>query len=347
MGGGASLLALGGCGGLLQGPPIEPVPGPSPDPAQVLTRIAFGSCLDQEQPQPIWEAVERYEPELLLMMGDNVYANAEDEATLRRAYAALGASEGYRRVRATTPVLATWDDHDYGRDDAGSEYRHRDMSQRVMLDFFDEPADSPRRQRPGVYRSDLFGPAGQRVQVLLLDTRYFRSELPHAAVRGRYQRREDPEDTMLGPAQWAWLEQQLREPADLRLLVSSVQLVADGHDFERWGVFPLERQRLLSTIASTQAQGVIVLSGDRHHSELSVLEDSAVGYPLHDLTVSSFNRPRSHPNEINEHRRGPIIDQSNFGTCDIDWSARAVSLRIWDERSVVRLEQEIPLASLA
>lgn len=332
---------------MLTGPPVEPVSGPHLDPTQVLTRIAFGSCLDQEQPQPIWDAVESYQPQLLLLLGDNVYANAEDEATLREAYAALGRSEGFVRVRRTTPLLATWDDHDYGRDDAGREYPLRDASQRVMLDFFDEPADSPRRRRPGVYRSDVFGPAGQRVQVLLLDTRYFRSELPHAAMRGRYQRSEDPDDTMLGDAQWSWLEQQLRVSAELRLLVSSVQLVADGHDYERWGVFPHERQRMLTMISHCRASGVIVLSGDRHHAELSVLDDSPIGYPLYDLTSSSLNRSRGHSQEINEHRRGSMVSQSNFGTVDIDWKAGTVGLRIRDERSIVRLEQVVPFASLA
>lgn len=344
--GGTSLLTISACAGLRELPPIVPVPGPAPDRAQVLTRIAFGSCLDQERPQPIWEAIERYEPQLMLMMGDNIYANAEDEATLREAYAMLGRSEGFAKVRGTTPMLATWDDHDYGRDDAGREYPLRDVSQRVMLDFFDEPADSPRRTRPGVYRSDVFGPMGQRVQVLLLDTRYFRSELPHAAMRGRYQRREDPSDTMLGAAQWAWLEQQLREPADLRLLVSSVQLVADGHDFERWGVFPLERQRLLSMIASTQANGVLVLSGDRHHAELSVLEGSEVGYPLIDVTSSSLNRARAHPYEENEHRRGPMVGVSNFGGADIDWQTRTVTLRIFDEHGVAGIEHSVALDTL-
>jgi len=345
--GAASLLATGCSTARLDGPPIVPVPGPPPDPTQVLERIAFGSCLDQQRPQPIWSAIEAYRPQLLLLLGDNVYANAEDEATRREAYATLGRSEGFGRVRGTTPVLATWDDHDYGRDDAGREYPLRDASQRALLDFFDEPADSPRRQRPGVYRADEFGPAGQRVQVLLLDTRYFRSPLPHAATRGRYQRSDDPADTMLGEAQWTWLEQQLRRPAQLRLVASSIQLVADGHDFERWGVFPHERQRLLSTIAQTGADGVIVLSGDRHHAELSILDDGPMAYPLHDLTSSSLNRSQGHPHEVNEHRRGAMFAQSNFGTIDIDWTAGTVGLRIRDEHGVVRLEHVVTQRALS
>ncbi len=347
LGGGASLLATSGCAGLLKGPPVVPVSGPALDSEATLTRIAFGSCLDQDRPQPIWSAVEQYDPQLMLMLGDCVYANAEDEATLREAYAALGRSEGFVQMRESTPVIATWDDHDYGRDDAGSEYPLRDVSQRVFLDFFDEPADSPRRSRPGVYRSDIAGPPGRRVQILTLDTRYFRSEPRRAAVRGRYQRSDDPSDTMLGEAQWVWLEQQLREPAELRLLVSSVQLVSDDHDYESWGIFPLERTRLLTLLESTEAHGVIVLSGDRHHAELSVLEGAAPGYPLFDLTSSSLNRPRAHPHEINRHRRGSMVNVSNFGTIDIDWDTGVIVLRIRDERGVPRLQHGTWLAALS
>ncbi|MCH9688039.1 MAG: alkaline phosphatase family protein [Deltaproteobacteria bacterium] len=347
LGGAASLMVAGGCAGALTGPPIVPVSGPAVDPEATLTRIAFGSCLDQEKPSPIFDAIIEYEPQLMLMLGDNVYANAEDEATLREAYAALGSNEGFVRMRESTPLITTWDDHDYGRDDVGSEHRQREMSQRVMLDFFGEPADSPRRTRPGVYRADVVGPPGRRVQVLTLDTRYFRSELRRVAARGRYLPSDDPSDTMLGQAQWTWLEQQLQQPAVVRLLLSSVQLLSNDHDYESWGVMPLQRERLLSLIGSTGAHGVIVLSGDRHHAELSVLEDGAPGYPLYDLTSSSFNRPRAHPHEINRHRVGPMVDVSNFGTIDIDWDTGVIVLRIRDEQGLARLEHGTWVEALA
>ena len=107
------------------------------------------------------------------------------------------------------------------------------------------------------------------MQVILLDTRWFRSALKPSDDRGkpgkeRYLPDADPAKTMLGEAQWRWLEEQLRQPAELRLLVSSIQVVAEGHGWERWGNFPLERQRLYRLIADTRAQGVVFLSGDRH-----------------------------------------------------------------------------------
>jgi alkaline phosphatase D len=175
-----------------------------------MRRIAFGSCASQERPQPIWEAVVAGRPDLFLFLGDNIYADTQDMDVMRAKYAKLAAMPGYQKLRATCPVLATWDDHDYGANDAGAEYPRKAESQRLFLDFFGEPAGSPRRQRPGVYDARVFGPEGRRVQVILLDTRSFRSPLkrrPGAARgEGRYAPDSEPSATILGEDQWAWLQ---------------------------------------------------------------------------------------------------------------------------------------------
>jgi alkaline phosphatase D len=218
-----------------------------------LTRIAFGSCAHQERPQPIWEAVLQYRPELFLFLGDNVYGDVRDgkpvdnEAeildSLRLAYSRAAAIPGLTRLRQTVPHLATWDDHDYGRNDGGEEFVHKRASQQLFTAFWQLPAEDPRWQRDGVYHAQVFGPPGRRVQVILLDTRFFRSALKPTDQRGapgkeRYVPDPDPTKTMLGAAQWAWLAEQLTVPAELRLLVSSIQVVADGHGWERWGISP-------------------------------------------------------------------------------------------------------------
>jgi alkaline phosphatase D len=83
------------------------------------------------------------------------------------------------------PVLAVWDDHDYGANDAGAEYPMKAESQRMFLDFFGVAGDSPRRRRPGIYDARVFGPPGRRVQVILLDLRYFRSPFAGRMSAGR------------------------------------------------------------------------------------------------------------------------------------------------------------------
>ena len=108
--------------------------------------FAFGCCADQEKPQPIWEAIVAARPDVFLFIGDTVYADTTDMPTMRAAYAKLAALPGYQKLLRTCPVLATWDDHDYGRDDAGADYPRKKESQQIFLDFFGVPKDSPRRK---------------------------------------------------------------------------------------------------------------------------------------------------------------------------------------------------------
>ena len=140
-----------------------------------LRRIAFGSCATQARPQPIWDAVVATRPELTLLLGDNIYGDTLDMSVMRAKYAKLAAMSGFQTLRQTCPILATWDDHDLGANDAGGDYPKKDESQQIFLDFFGESSDSPRRRRRGVYDARVFGPDGKRIQIIMLDTRYFRS----------------------------------------------------------------------------------------------------------------------------------------------------------------------------
>ena len=294
---------------------------------RAVERIAFGSCCRQDRPCPIFDAIADGKPDLFVMLGDNIYGDTDDPAVLREKWATLDAIPAFARLRSETTLLATWDDHDYGANDAGADFPVKEESQRAFLDWLNEPADSPRRATPGVYAARDFGPPGRRVQVILLDTRTFRSPLvprpvePHASfgIEGPYAPNRDPAATVLGETQWEWLEERLREPAEVRLIASSVQAVADEHFWERWGAFPAERERLFRLIGETRAGGVILLSGDRHTAEISRLENSPAGYPLYDLTASSFNQPAAWKNERNRHRVGSLYGGTNYGTIAIDW----------------------------
>jgi alkaline phosphatase D len=318
-----------------------------------LTRIAFGSCAHQNKPQPIWDAVLAYQPELFIFTGDNVYGDVTSAAMteLRAAYAAAAKIEGIAALRAQVPVLAIWDDHDYGRNDAGGDFAHKEQAKRLFLDFWNIADDHPRARRPGIYHAVTFGPPGARVQIILLDTRSFRSPLRPTDQRGAlgkeaYLPDPDPTKTMLGEAQWAWLRAQLEQPATLRLLVSSVQILAEQHGFERWGNLPRERQKLLDLIAETGARGIVIVSGDRHIGALYRLRE-AVPYDLYEITASGLNMAYAHNRDIGPLRLGEVYGGDNFGTIDVDWQAGEVTLAVRGmggeaERSVV-----IPIAALA
>ena len=340
--------------------PRRPAPGRPP------SRIAFGSCAKQDQPQPIWDAVLDADPELFVFLGDNVYGDTRDMAVLRAKYAQLGAQPGFRRLCERTPVLATWDDHDYGENDAGADYPMKEDSRRIFCDFWAEPAGSPRRSRDGIYDALLFEGQGRRLQILLPDLRFNRTpirsldlggkayddwsrELERAgrSVPGPYERNPLPAATMLGEPQWRWLEEQLAQPADLRILASSLQVVADFPGWEAWINYADDHQRLLEAIRRHRANGLFCISGDTHYAELSVLRRNAP-YPLWDLTSSGLTEvwPVTPPNDL---RVGSVLREQNFGFIDIDWAAEGgprVTLQARDARGRVRIEQRISTAEL-
>ncbi len=299
-----------------------------------LSRIAFGSCADQNQPQPIWDAILAWRPDLFIFAGDNVYGDFKtaDAAPLKRAYATAASVPGYAQLMATVPYLAIWDDHDYGLNDGGVEFAHKQVAKEEFLKFWRVPPGDVRRTREGLYTSQLFGPPGRRVQVILLDTRWFRSPLKPTDQRGaagkqRYLPDPDPAKTMLGDAQWAWLATELRRPAELRLIVSSTQVLAEGHGWERWGNLPLERQRMFDTIANAGARGVIFLSGDRHIGAL--YRETPPGLPsLVEITSSGLNRVYATAKEPGPNRIGDLLAEANFGTVEVDWRQRRLTLAL-------------------
>ena len=200
---------------------------------RIIKRIAFGSCADQSRAQPIWNVIAKAKPDLFLFIGDNVYADTDDMNVMSARYAELGAKPEFAAFRSKVPVLATWDDHDYGINDGGVEYSKKEESKKIMLDFFGEPADSERRQRPGIHTSYEFGPDGKRLQIILLDLRWFRSPIHWDEKAGGYVPNTDPNATILGAEQWSWLERELQKPADLRLIASSTQLTSGEHHWEK------------------------------------------------------------------------------------------------------------------
>jgi alkaline phosphatase D len=309
---------------------------PLPEPDQLITRIAFGSCAFQSVEQPIFRALVASQPDLYLSLGDAIYGDYDPKTksvyqatpgTLRREWQVLADNPDWQALVAHVPVMAIWDNHDYGHHSAGADFSLKSESGEIFLDFFGEPQDSARRRRPGIYDARVFGPKGRRVQVILLDTRSFKS-LPLLAPRpegakgslGKYAPNLDPQTTLLGATQWQWLEEQLRKEAELRLVVSSGQLVADQKGMDEWGNYPLERQRFFDVIERTGAADVLILSGNAHFSEVSLTNEGP--YPLVDFTSSGLTHVnRDYPKADNRYRvAGPFVELS-FGLLEIDWEA--------------------------
>jgi alkaline phosphatase D len=326
---------------------------PNLPPNEPVRNIVFGSCLNLTE-HPMLDRTLTLPMDLFIFLGDNIYADTVDMAVMRRKYGQLKESRFFRELRKTAVILATWDDHDLGVNDGGCDYPMRRESQREFLDWLDVPDESPLRRQEGVYDARVFGPPGKQLQVVLLDTRYFRSPLSkgeHGAVPsgGPYVPNKDPAATMLGPAQWRWLEGQLLEPAEIRLIISSIQFVSEFSGAEAWANMPLEKQRLLDLLRRTSASGVIFLSGDRHWCELSRM-DGPLGYPLYDLTASAMTQvhPRGTPTP-NRYRHHPrTYHEPSAGRMRIEWDEEdpRITLEIIAADGAMPIQQKIRLSEL-
>ena len=311
------------------------------DPLEV---IAFGSCNRDELPQVIWPAVEANEPDLWIWAGDNIYAdwyqppgggNVEYEVNrewITKRYASMFNNPAYATFRQETAIVGTWDDHDYGKNNAGVEYELKAVTRDLALTFMEVPLSDPRWTRPGLYGSYDFGPEGKKTRVILIDNRYFATS-PKA---------ED--STMLGTVQKHWLEAQLRDSdADLHVIVSGSQFVSDQHRWDSWGKYPHEREWLLGIIRETGAR-VVFISGDRHIHEISVIADETLPFPVADVTSSGMTHSwENFPGEENAYRIGEVYSGLGFGIIRIDWSDTdpKLGLEIRDPDNILRNELSV------
>lgn len=319
--------------------------------------LAFGSCASQDHALPMLDEVVKHQPDVFVFLGDNIYGDTEDMDVLRAKYQQLGSKPSYQNLKRHTEILATWDDHDYGMNDVGRHYPHKETSKELFLDFFDEPKDSVRYQREGIYHS-VYREVGDKViQIILLDGRTFRDDLLRVESQANKDRRyfyhldyaqhNDPSVAFLGEAQWAWLEKELRRPADFRVIATGTQFGIEYNGYESWANYPHEQERFVQLIRETRADHIVFISGDVHYAEISKLEHAA-NYPLYDITSSGLSETWLFAAPNINRIEGPIMD-NNFGLLTINLSTAAPNVRaeVWDIRGNQRIEHTIPLAEIS
>lgn len=304
--------------------------------------IAFGSCNRQNRPQPLWKPIISNQPDLWIWMGDNIYGDTPNMDTLRAKYELQNQVPDYQALKAKTPIIGVWDDHDYGINDGGKNYAQKKESRDLMFDFLGVPANAPERKREGAYSSHLIGSGDNLVKVILLDARYFRDTLER--IDKVYQINQNGE--VLGEAQWKWLEEELKNsPAKINLISSGVQILPTEHAYEKWANFPKERERLLDLIAKSGAKTPVLLSGDRHIAEVMKLTDSRFPNGIYEITSSGLTHTWSEISpEPNQFRIGQLIAKLNYGLALIDWKKQEVTFQIKGENGALLASQVVPFS---
>ena len=281
--------------------------------------VAFGSCNYVNEPaydrpgrpygsdHAIFGSIARLAPEAMLWLGDNTYLREVDwwtEAGMDHRYRHTRSLPELQPLLAATNHYATWDDHDYGPNDADRAWVHKGTARGVFARYWGNLSYGL-PDVPGVFGQFEVGDAA----FFLLDDRTHRA--PNALA--------DTTKPFWGDAQLTWLLDALTTSrAPFKIVVNGGQVLNPVRVFENASTYPVERRRLLDELARRRISGVVFLSGDRHHTDLQRLDRPGMP-PLYDFTSSALTAGTARPSaaERDNPARVPgtlVDDRHSFGT---------------------------------
>lgn len=231
--------------------------------------FAFGSC-SKDDVQPIFESILAWDPDLFLFVGDNHYGNTSDLDALRQYYRWAHEREGRNTLLATTPILATWDDHDFVGNNTLGTAPGGEQALQAFTEYWANPSVG-REDLPGVFTRASWGD----VDFFLIDDRYYR------LIDG---------ETMLGREQEAWLIDALSSSTATFKVIASGSKWSSAGSSDSWAAYLSERERIEQAIVDRAIGGVVLLSGDIHRSELRRIAGLSGGYDLPELISSPLAR---------------------------------------------------------
>lgn len=299
-------------------------------------KIALGSCVYINEPATdrpsspyggeykIFSSIADQDPDMMLWLGDNTYFREADwnswTGIIHRHTHSRSVPE-MQKLLGTTHNYAIWDDHDYGPNDSDRSYVHKDWTREAFDYFWGNP-----EAKIGNLESITTMFQFNDLDFFLLDNRYYRSP----------NRRKTGDKTILGKEQLEWLIDALvASRAPFKMVCIGGQVLNTAAVYENYAANHAEERRyLLKRIEEEDIKGVVFLTGDRHHSELSSRTNLA-GNTIYDFTVSPLTSGsgRGNEEEGNKHKvEGTFVNQRNFGIIEVSGSRleRVLILRTMD-----------------
>ena len=167
---------------------------PAEDQACRIT-LAFGSCA-RSTPLALWTQMDEHGIDGLVLIGDTPYIDSTDLAVARTKHRKFLAVPELAKLIQHTPMWATWDDHDFGRNDSDGRLEGKENTRQAFVEY--RANASYGHGEEGIYSSLRYGP----VEVFLLDTRWF--------ARTEQSFVDPSKPTLLGAKQWEWLCRSLK-----------------------------------------------------------------------------------------------------------------------------------------
>ena len=290
-------------------------------------KYGLGSCLDQCLDQVIWPAVQKENLDGFIFLGDNIYGDRPDGklSKMKKAYE-IQKTKLPKWLMEDKEILAIWDDHDFGLNDGGNNYINKDEAKKIFLNFWDIAGNDPRNFREGLYFKKKKYIDEAEIEIIALDTRYFRSKLN--GKKNAYRPNIDPKATILGTEQWNWFESSIaNSTANIIIVLSSIQVLATEHPYEKWANFPLERSKLIKILSNeSKNKTIIVVSGDRHRSGIYQNNHFV------EITASSLNKPGSKNQETDPFLINQTFSEINYGILDIQPKQDRITVSIHNQK---------------
>lgn len=279
-------------------------------------KFAVVSCSDDfyiNEQKKMWQHVAEQRPQFIFAIGDNTYADSKDgqgtgdssPEVLWRRYVETRQSLDLFRQRELIPIIAIWDDHDYGQNDGDRRFANKTQSLQIFKSFFPQSSDRDGFiQGPGAASRFHFG----EQQFLFLDARSFRSPNKPVAIctakpefklcqpRPQSPRpadkwaRKEPE-THFGHAQTEWSLSQIRGAgSDVTWMISGDQWFGAYSPFESFeGNHPADFKKLMERMKDEKSSRIAFISGDRHSSEFLEVENEVLGYKTFEVVSSPIH----------------------------------------------------------
>lgn len=251
-----------------------PAPG-----AAARVSLALGSCATEDAgSRAVWKRMRAEGIDGLVLCGDTPYIDSTDMKKQRTRYREFGAVKEFQEVARSVPVWGTWDDHDFGRNDADGRLRGKENARQAFTEY--RALASFGDGKTGIYTKFRMGP----VEVLVIDTRWFANTGPSPV--------NEDKPTLLGAAQWEWLQASLEEStAPWKVLLCGMIWDAK-HNGERdhWETYAHERQAIFDFIREKRISGVVLFGGDIHVTRVLRYDaEKTVGYPLYQFISSPIH----------------------------------------------------------
>ena len=319
--------------------------------------VAFGSCAYANQPPydrslaptgkayggdpGIFASIAAKKPDVMLWLGDTLYLREADYSS------PSGMASRWRFDRAQPPLqsllrtgnhYAIWDDHDFGPNDSNASFIYKDASLRLFKRYWANGAGGL-PETPGIFRNVSLND----VDFFLLDGRFYRDADAALALPGK---------SLFGTAQLRWLKNALlASTSRFKVIVAGNQLLKEVPPrIEGWSHFPEERREFLDWLSVNRVNGIVFLSGDRHHTELNKQERHGA-YPLYDFTCSPLTAGVHAPSRNEDMSRadpGTVVNQHNFCTLDFSgsWGERRLTMKSFDAAGRELWQREIGAGDL-